>query len=52
MTRKEFYDEKRKQGADIGNAQALKFMEKAEQKQQKQKKDTSLPGNERAYSEK
>ena len=54
MTRKEFYDEKRNQGADIGSAQAIKFMENAERKQQQQKKDdTSLPenitGNKRAY---
>jgi len=54
MTRMEFYDEKRKQGADIGSSQAVKVMEKAERKQQQQKKaDTSLPenitGNERAY---
>ena len=54
MTRKEFYDEKRRQGSDIGSAQAIKFMENAERKQQQQKKaDSSLPenitGNERAY---
>ena len=53
MTRKEFYDEKRQQGANIGNSTALKVMEKAEKKQQQQKKDFALPenltGNEREY---
>ena len=53
MTRKEFYDEKRQQGANIGNSTALKVMEKAEKKQQQQKKASSLPenltGNEREY---
>lgn len=53
MTRKEFYDEKRQQGANIGNSTALKVMEKAEKKQQQQKKDSALPenltGNEREY---
>ena len=43
MTRGEFYSEKREQGANIGNNIALEMMEKAEQKQQAQKKDTSLP---------
>ena len=53
MTRKEFYNEKRQQGANIGNSTALKVMEKAEKKQQQQKKDFALPenltGNEREY---
>ena len=53
MTRKEFYDEKRQQGANIGNSAALKVMEKAEKKQQQQKKASALPenltGNEREY---
>ena len=43
MTRGEFYSEKREQGANIGNNIALEMMEKTEQKQQAQKKDTSLP---------
>ena len=42
MTRNEFYDEKRNQGASIGNDVARKMMESAEAKQQAQKKDTSL----------
>jgi len=42
MTRKEFYDEKREQGANIGNQAALDMMAAAEKKQQAQKKDTSL----------
>ena len=42
MTRKEFYDEKRSQGANIGNKVALDMMTAAEKKQQAQKKDTSL----------
>ena len=42
MTRKEFYDEKRSQGANIGNKVALDLMTAAEKKQQAQKKDTSL----------
>ena len=53
MTRKEFYDEKRQQGANIGNSAALKVMEKSEKKQQQQKKASALPenltGNEREY---
>lgn len=53
MTRKEFYDEKRQQGANIGNSTSLKVMEKAEKKQQQQKKDSAIPenltGNEREY---
>jgi type IV secretion system protein TrbL len=44
MTRKEFYDEKRQQGANIGNSTALKVMEKAEKKQQQQKKSLGPPG--------
>ena len=43
MTRGEFYSEKREQGSNIGNNIALEIMEKAEQKQQAQNKDTSLP---------
>ena len=42
MTRKEFYDEKRSQGQNIGNDVALNMMTAAEKKQQAQKKDTSL----------
>ena len=45
MTRDEFYSEKKEQGRNIGNDVALKMMEKAEQKQQAQNKDTSLPDN-------
>lgn len=43
MTRGEFYSEKREQGVNIGNNVALEMMEKAEKKQQAQKKNTSLP---------
>lgn len=43
MTRGEFYSEKREQRSNIGNNIALEIMEKAEQKQQAQNKDTSLP---------
>lgn len=53
MTRREFYDEKRRQGENIGNETAIKVMEKAEKKQQQQKKNSALPenltGNEREY---
>lgn len=42
MTRKEFYDEKRSQGQNIGNNVALDLMTAAEKKQQVKQKDTSL----------
>ena len=42
MTRKEFYDEKRDQGKNIGNTVALNMMTAAEKKEQAMKKDTSL----------
>ena len=42
MTRKEFYDEKRDQGRNIGNTVALNMMTAAEKKEQAKKKDTSL----------
>lgn len=42
MTRKEFYDEKRSQGQNIGNNVALDLMTAAEKKQQAKQKDTSL----------
>lgn len=42
MTRSEFYDEKRKQGQNIGNNVAIDMMDAAEKKQQAQKKDTNL----------
>lgn len=45
MTRREFYDEKRRQGESIGTDAARRVMEKAEQKRQRQKKDTALPEN-------
>jgi len=42
MTRKEFYDEKRDQGKNIGNTVALNMMTAAEKKEQAKKKDTCL----------
>lgn len=42
MTRKEFYDEKRDQGKNIGNTVALNMMTAAEKKEQAMKKETSL----------
>lgn len=42
MTRKEFYDEKRDQGKNIGNTVALNMMIAAEKKEQAMKKNTSL----------
>lgn len=45
MTRNEYYDEKRSQGANIGNDIALKMMEEAEKKQQAQNKSSQLPEN-------
>lgn len=42
MTRKEFYDEKRDQGKNIGNTVALNMMIAAEKKEQVMKKETSL----------
>lgn len=42
MTRKEFYDEKREQGKNIGENAALDMLAAAEKKQQAKQKDTSL----------
>ena len=42
MTRKEFQDEKRDQGKNIGNSVALNMMTAAEKKEQAMKKETSL----------